>query len=149
MNPESSQTKTSAWLAPGVALMQRFRMSAKLAVMATILVVPLVLVTYLQLVRLLNDYSTAKSEAVGARLISQITDLVTEVQHHRIESVMSAQPEFEKSRAKTRAQLDSLIPQVDTVVKAEPRLALAESWGAVQPELLAIAAAIHALGGLA
>lgn len=121
--------------------MQRFRMSAKLAVMATILVVPLVLVTYLQVVRLLNDYSTAKSEVVGARLISQVTELVTEVQHHRVESLMSAQPEFEKSRARTRAQLGALIPQVDAVVKAEPKLALAASWGAVQPELVAIATA--------
>jgi len=133
--------KTSVWFAPGVALMQRFRMSSKLAVMAAILVVPLVLVTYLQVYRLLDDYATAKTEALGATVIAQVTDVVTEVQHHRVESVMSAQPEFEKLRAKTRTQLNALIPQLDAVVKAEPKLGLGGAWGAVQPELLAISAA--------
>jgi len=141
MNSETSQEKLSPLLAPGVALMQRFRMSAKLAVMVAVLVVPLVVVTYLQVFRLLADFETARSEVHGAKVISQITDLVTEVQHHRVESIMAAQPGYEKARANTRAQLNALIPQVDAVVKAEPRLMLGGAWGAVQPELQAVVAA--------
>ncbi|MDE2418754.1 MAG: HAMP domain-containing protein [Burkholderiales bacterium] len=133
--------KAGTWLAPGVALMQRFRMSAKLAVMAAILVVPLVVVTYLQVFRLLGDFETARSEVLGAKAISQVTDLVTEVQHHRVESLLATQPEFEQMRAKTREQLKALVRQVDATVGQQPKLGLSGTWGAIQPELQAVAEA--------
>ena len=90
MSSDSAQIKVGAWLAPSVALMQRFRMPAKLWTMAALLIIPLVVVTYFQVVRLTADYETAKDEVLGARIVSVASELVTEVQHHRVESIMAA-----------------------------------------------------------
>ena len=139
MSSESSVIKVGAWLAPGVALMQRFRMSAKMAVMAAILIVPLVFVTYLQVFRLLTDYETARSEAIGARVVSQITDLVTEVQHHRVESYMSAKPDSENLRAQTNQRMTGLVGELDVVVKNQTELQLSGPWMQLRSELQAIA----------
>ena len=139
MSSESSVIKVGAWLAPGVALMQCFRMSAKMAVMAAILIVPLVFVTYLQVFRLLTDYETARSEAIGARVVSQITDLVTEVQHHRVESYMSAKPDSENLRAQTNQRMTGLVGELDVVVKNQTELQLSGPWMQLRSELQAIA----------
>lgn len=141
MSSESSEIKIGAWLAPGVRLMQRYRMSIKLTVMAAALIIPLVVVTYLQVNRLVDDYGTARDEVLGARVLAQITDLTTEVQHHRVESVMSAQPDFERSRAQTRKQLAEQVAALDALVQAQPMLQIARPWAAVRTELQAITAA--------
>ena len=141
MSTESTQVKVRAWLAPGVALMQRFRMAAKLSTMAALLVIPLVVVSYLQIARLVDDYKTARDEVIGAKAISQLTDLVTEVQLHRVESVMSTQPDFEKKHSQTQKRLTEQVVAFDAMVKQEAVLGIASGWRAVMPDLQSIATA--------
>lgn len=138
MSSESSQIKIGAWLAPGVRLMQRYRMSLKLTVMVATLIIPLVVVTYLQVSRLMDDFDTARNEVLGAQVVAQLTDLVTEVQHHRVESVMSSAPDFETLRAQTRKQLATQLAALDAVVQAQRVLQISAPWSAVRSELQTI-----------
>ena len=135
MSSNSRQITVAWWLKPAVGLMLRFRMSVKLSAMAALLVIPLVVVTYLQVSRLVVDYQTAKSEVTGARTVSVITDLVTEVQHHRVESVMSTQPGFEKSRATTQEKLGKFSVELDALVRDHPQLDLGSRWSAIKGDL--------------
>jgi methyl-accepting chemotaxis protein len=141
MSSESSQIKIGAWLAPGVRLMQHYRMSVKMAVMAAALIIPLVVVTYIQVSRLMDDFDTARKEVLGAKVVAQLTELVTEVQLHRVESVMSAVPEFESSRAQTRKQLATQVAALDAVVQSQPVLQIAAPWAAVRSEIQTVMAA--------
>jgi methyl-accepting chemotaxis protein len=140
MSTESPQNKVSAWLAPSVALMQRFHMSAKLTTMAALLVIPLIIVSYLQLMRLVGDYQTARDEVIGAKAIAQLADVVTELQHHRVESVMATQPDFEKQRTQTQKRLTEQLAALDTTVQQEAVLGLAPSWKSLRTDLQAVAA---------
>ena len=135
MSTESTPKKVGAWLAPGVALMRRFRMSTKLYVMATLLVVPLVVVTYAQLATLQDTYLTAHSEVHGALAVGLITDVVTEVQHSRLLPLMSGDPAAEKLRAQTVQKLSELVSALDALVKAEPGFDLAGLWGSVRSDV--------------
>jgi multidrug resistance efflux pump len=88
MSSQLSPNKIGAWLRPAAALMQRLRMPVKLATMSLLLIVPLVAVTIAQVNRLTQDYRTAQKEALGAQAVSLVTGIVTEVQHHRVESML-------------------------------------------------------------
>ena len=125
-------------MAPGVALMQRFRMSTKLYVMAALLVVPLVVVTYAQLATLQDTYLTAHSEVHGALAVGLITDVVTGVQHSRLLPVMSGDPAAEKLRAQTVQKLSESVAALDAFVKNEPRLDLASLWGSLRSDVQAV-----------
>jgi methyl-accepting chemotaxis protein len=138
MSTESTPKKVGAWLAPGVALMQRFRMSTKLYVMAALLVVPLVVVTYAQLATLQDTYLTAHSEVHGALAVGLITDVVTGVQHSRLLPVMSGDPAAEKLRAQTVQKLSESVAALDAFVKNEPRLDLASLWGSLRSDVQAV-----------
>ena len=54
MRPESGSYTPPRWLAPGVALMQRFGMSVKLACISALLLIPLSVVTFVQVLSLIH-----------------------------------------------------------------------------------------------
>jgi methyl-accepting chemotaxis protein len=140
MSTESRQVKISAWLAPAVGLMQRFRMSIKLAVLAALLIVPLVVVTYFQVYRLIGDYRTAHNEVQGARAVALVTDLVTAVQHHRVESLRARQTALQAAQSGRRDELAPLTTSMDAMVVQQPGLGLASRWMPLRADLQAIAA---------
>jgi methyl-accepting chemotaxis protein len=144
MSSESKKMSVSPWLKPAVVLMQRFRMTAKLTTMAALLVLPLVVVTYLQVSRLIADFRTSQTAVLGAHALGKIADLLTEVQQHRIESLQSTKPAFEKVRAQTRENLAAQSAEMDAFVKEHPVLKLGESWEAVRVTLLGLSASGNA-----
>ena len=80
MNSVHHRFTVRPWLAPSVRLMQRFRMSVKLATMAALLLVPLLFVGVEHISTMVADYRVAQSEADGAQAVTLIADVVTEVQ---------------------------------------------------------------------
>jgi methyl-accepting chemotaxis protein len=138
MSIESTPKNIGAWLAPGVALMQRFRMSTKLYVMAALLLVPLVVVTYAQLATLKDNYLTAQSEVRGALAVGLITDVVTEVQRSRLLLVMPADQAANNLRTQTAQKLAESVSALDVFLKDEPALALASLWGPVRSDVLSV-----------
>ena len=135
MSSDSKQIKVSPWLMPAVVLMRRFRMAAKLTTLAALLVLPLVVITYLQVARLIDDFHTAKNEALGAQAVALAAELVTDVQLRRLESLQVVNAESEKSKAQTRERLIAQSADMDAFVKAHPELKLENQWESIRVAL--------------
>lgn len=140
MSTDSKQFKVSAWLAPSVALMQRFRMKTKLTTMAALLILPLLVVGYFQISNLVEAYRITQREVQGVNGLGLITAVVTEVQHHRTESLLTGKPEFDSARAQTRQRLTAAVAALDAWNKANPELKLANKWAEIKPDLQALMA---------
>ncbi len=67
-NTQNSQdkVKTGGWLAPGMALMRRFRMQSKLGVMAVLMILPLLLIACFEMSMMVSAYRTTPLEVPGA-----------------------------------------------------------------------------------
>lgn len=80
----SSNREISAWLAPSVALMRRLRMRTKLVFLVGMLMVPLLVVVYLQLSSEYQRMRTAQSAQYGGEAVGLVVDVVAQVQQHRL-----------------------------------------------------------------
>lgn len=138
MSTNTNQFQVSAWLKPSVRLMQRFRMQTKLATMAALLIVPLLVVSYAQLSTLLSDYQTVKHEVLGVQAVGLITDVATEVQGHRIEMLLAGKPEFDSARVQTRQRLSAAVSAFDSWNKEHPELDLSKAWAASRSDVQAL-----------
>ncbi|NVO05518.1 MAG: hypothetical protein HXX19_06030 [Rhodoferax sp.] len=135
MHPESSPRSVSAWLSPGVSLMQRLHMPVKLTTMALMLGLPLVVVTYVLLSTLFTDYVTARNEVFGAQALERVTDVLTDVQHLRTASMLAGRPEIDKVQAGTADKLKADLATVDAWVAQHPELHWTKNWAAQQAAL--------------
>ena len=132
MQSEPTLEGSSAWLRPGIALMQRLRMPVKLATLALMLGLPLLLVTYLQMDTLLVEYRTARDEVQGAQSVEQVTDLLTDVQRLRAEAVLVGRPELDGVHAGTLQQLKADAQAMDAWVRQHPEWQWTSHWAAQQ-----------------
>jgi len=132
MSSENSQYRTQGWLGPGIGLMQRLRMPIKLATMALMLGLPLVVVTYFQMATLYSDYTIASAEVKGAQAVELVTEVLTDVQRLRTDSLLAGKPEFDKERATTLAKLQAQSAAVDEWLKQHPESAWGTTWAMVQ-----------------
>ena len=139
MQTESRSVRIPTWLKPGVALMQRLRMPFKLAVLALLALVPLVVVSLVQVTSSLRDYATARAEMTGALGADLITDLVTEVQHQRVLLLLASNPEFAAQLPKARAELQTSTTAVDRWVKEHPQLFVEKPWSVLKPQIESLA----------
>ena len=135
MVSKNKSQKGFRWLAPSVALMQRFRMPVKLAALLTIILVPLLVVGYAQFSTLAMDRKIAVDESRGAQAVSLITDVVSEVQHHRLETLLKAKPEYEAAHQQTNKRLSAAIDALSPWIQANPDLDLEKGWNEVLPDL--------------
>ena len=140
MSSDKPQYKVSGWLAPGVALMQRLRMPVKLATMAFLLGLPLVVVTYFQMGTLFADYNAARREVSGAQATNLVTEVLSDVQQLRGVALLTGKPEFDKAQASTLQQLQADVTAVETWVQQHPEPGWTRNWPAQQPLLQALQA---------
>jgi methyl-accepting chemotaxis protein len=138
MRFESSQYKVSAWLAPGVTLMQRLHMPTKLATMAFLLGLPLLVVTYFQLNTLFAEYTTVSTEVHGAQALEQVTEVLTDVQYLRTQSLLAGNPEFDSARAATQQQLKTDLASVDAWIQQRPEQHWSKQWDGQKAGLQAL-----------
>ena len=125
----------SAWLVPGVALMQRLKMPVKLATLTLLLVLPLVVVTYYQLSTVRAEYVMASDEALGALGVDRVADVVTEVQHFRGESLLRDQPAFSQALVQTTQRLKTAMAALDSWLAQNPQLEAQAEWSALAQDL--------------
>ncbi len=140
MSSLSNIVHTPGWLIPGVALMQRLRMSVKVGTMALLALVPLCVMALVLLSSLLNDYDVARKELMGAEVASLVTDLATDVQRLRVNGLLMGNPAYDSDRAQTRTQLSKDVDALDAGVKAHAELKLASQWATVRAGLQALGA---------
>ena len=107
MNPNTSARSVNALLRPGVALMQRLRMSHKILGITLISFAPLMVVGLLLLFSMLGDYYRARSEASGALVNDSIIDVILQVQTHRGQTnqILSGNTGATSARGQTRDKL--------------------------------------------
>ena len=144
MRPESGSYTPPRWLAPGVALMQRFGMSVKLACISALLLIPLSVVTFVQVADQVQVYRLVELEGLGVQGASLLIDMVAEVQRHRTDVLMSADPARESERAQNRKRLDAALAALDRWIKQNPELDLGTLWGETRSDIGALS---HELAG--
>ena len=118
--------------------MQRLQMSFKLATLGVLALVPLVVVSYVQVASLVSDYTTALRESVGVQGTAMVTELATEVQHQRVLLLLTSKPEFDQERAQNKLQLSKAQTALELWIKEHGELDLGKHWAQVKPQLDAI-----------
>jgi methyl-accepting chemotaxis protein len=127
--------KSTVWLRPGVALMQRLRMPVKLTSMALLLGIPLIVVTYFLQTTLFSSCTSAHEEVLGAQLIELVSNVLTDVQHVRAESVLTGKPASDSARLQTLEQLKTDTAAVDTWLLEHPAQ---QAWSGNWPQQKAL-----------
>ena len=144
MLSESPHHKAGGWLGPGVNLMLRLRMPIKLATMAFLLGLPLVVVTYLQMSTLYADYTTARDELLGAKAVSLASEVLTDVQQLTVPPDVSGKP-----RADTLQQLQADATSLDGWMQQNADQDWAKKWPAQRALLQALQSPLADAGAAA
>jgi len=137
MPPESTSHRVSSFLSPGVALMQRLRMPVKLATMAFMLGLPLVVVTYFLLSTLFDDYVTARNEVLGAQAVERVSEVLTDVQQLRGAALLSG-----SARLGAAEKLKADLVAVDQWIQQHPGMRWAGNWAQLQSALQGLQAPV-------
>jgi methyl-accepting chemotaxis protein len=131
----TGQRGPSAFLRPGIHLMQRLSMPVKLYTLVAILSVPLLAMSYLQLQRLYEDYRIARQEAAGAEAVRRMTDVVVLLQTHRGQTniILSGNAGPTVARDETRRKLREAVEALQATVARMPELDIDRRWAAIRP----------------
>lgn len=132
MTMSPSFRPVAPWLAPSVALMQRVKMRTKLLVLGGVLMLPLMVVAYLQVASLVQGHQQAQRALVGAQTVQRITDVLDSVMQHRTVTLTAqASPDT----APTRQALAQARNALDSWVRSHPELALSSAWTPLQADI--------------
>ena len=143
-DPAASTTpaKPPAIMRPGIAVMRRISMRAKLLGIASVLVVPLVFAMVSLTQHLLEDIHIAEAELDGVSAVEALTDVVLHIQTHRglTNRMLSGDEAAKAPRDTTRQKLKQALATVDAVSRNKPQLALGKQWPAQRQAIEALAA---------
>ena len=134
MTTSTPHRPVAPWLAPSVALMQRVRMRTKLMVLVGLLMLPLLVVAYLQVSSLVQGHLQAQRALVGAQTVQRLTDVLDVVMQQRA-VVLTGQTSADASRAQVRQALVQARGELDTWVRSHPELALSSAWAPLQGDI--------------
>lgn len=128
------------FIRPGISLMQRLPMSAKMLAMAAVLLLPLALAGVLLVQSFWADRVTALRELAGLRVVQRVMDLSVPLQDHQghlnllLAGRSPSAADVEASRSRLRERLEAL----DQAVRNESDLNLAAEWEPIRDELRAL-----------
>jgi methyl-accepting chemotaxis protein len=121
----------------GVGLFRRIRLSAKLAILAAILVIPMLIVAGILVLHQNNVLTATQSEVEGVALLRPVLRVVTLVQKHRgqtnilLSGNAGVQPELDKTRNElAQATADTL-----SALKSVKSFDLASQWQSLSDRL--------------
>lgn len=126
------------WLVPGVALMQRWGMSVKLACVAALLIIPLLVVTAIQVREQVQVYRTAELEGIGEKAVALLLDLVVAVEQQRVDAMGTDDAAQESKRVQNRQQFNTALGAIDHWIARHPALDWGKSWPAVRADVQAL-----------
>uniref|UniRef100_UPI000B4B0753 HAMP domain-containing protein n=1 Tax=Ideonella sp. A 288 TaxID=1962181 RepID=UPI000B4B0753 len=145
MSAAQSPTSThrDPWIfAPVAPLLRRLGLSAKVALIAVALLVPL-MATLANLVnRYQADLSYTQDELAGTHVSHELLDLMQQLQDHRgltgivKQGVAAAAPKIDV----TRKQIAAAVADVDKQVQAHPQFELATAWAPLKARAVKLAA---------
>lgn len=114
-------------------------MSFKLAVLAVLALVPLVVVSFVQVSSSLSDYARARNAIAGAQGTDIITDLVTDVQQQRGLLALAAKPESSAQWSATQQVLAKNVASLDRWTQDHPELGAHKPWSSIKPQIESLA----------
>ena len=128
--------KLSFW-GPGVALMSRMRLPAKLLLLSTLLLVPLLLVCVQLLQRFHEDIQFIRAEQAGIQALAPVVRLVAQVQTHRGQTniLLSGNASVTPALEQTAERLKQGVAEVDTAVQTQAALNMGGTWNRIKPRL--------------
>ncbi len=132
---------TSSFIRPAVRLMQRLSMPVKMMAMASVVVIPLLMVAFVLSKSMWDQRLVALSELSGLKMVNQIADVVELAQLHRgqTHTLLAGNAAMESAQAATRDKLRSATAALDAQVNQHPELGLDSSWAAIKQELNSLA----------
>jgi methyl-accepting chemotaxis protein len=120
----------STLMRPGLAVMQRFSMPAKLISLVTILLIPAVIVSFHLFESIYGNIREARSEVSGLRVVSAATKTVLLLQLHRGQTnlMLSGQTDLATARSETQRKLAAAVGVLDASIADAPGLKLDLIW---------------------
>jgi methyl-accepting chemotaxis protein len=91
--------------------------------------------TYFQMSALYTEYTTARTEVLGAQAVDLVTEVLTDVQKLRADAMLQGQPGADKARAEALQQLQSDVASLDGWMQQHPEQGWAKPWAAAQAGL--------------
>ena len=127
-------------LKPGVALMRKLRLPAKLFILSLVLVIPLLLVTVSANLRLGGAIQMTQNEVDGALGVQQTGAVIRAVQTHRGQTnmVISGNTGARDALGKTRQLLAAEVVKLDAVIALRPDFDLASEWAPLKLRIQAL-----------
>jgi methyl-accepting chemotaxis protein len=142
--PETKPRRTEAegmtgWgrvlLAPATALMNRLSYARKFALIGLLLLLPLAVVSYLQISLATERVDFNQKESYGVAYITPARELLRQVQLHRLyyAAVLSGQSRFEDRLAQTRSRIDQVMVEVEEQdARYGTMLQTTKPWGTIK-----------------
>ncbi len=136
----SQSHTTSSFIRPAVRLMQRLSMPVKLIAMASVLVIPLLMVAFVLCQSLWEQRETALNEARGLQVVNHITHVTALVQMHRgqTNSLLAGNAAMEPAQSATRDKLRAALGALEVEISQQPQLGLGGSWGPIKQEVTSL-----------
>jgi methyl-accepting chemotaxis protein len=127
-------------LGPGKRWMRLLQMPTKLALLAAILVVPLLLLIGLHGQRIVGELAATRAELEGARLSAALADTVFELQIHRglTQRLLAGDASAGEPLQASSVRLKSTLGRADELQARTRAFALGDRWPTVQQASLAL-----------
>lgn len=125
---------------PGTALMRRLRLSTKLGVLATVLLVPLLVVSYFLIDRLNESMRVSRDEVDGAAMVVALTDVIQATQVHRGKNhvLLSGGTANVSTMTPAREALEQAVAAARQRMAKRPDFQLATEWAPLSEKLAAM-----------
>jgi methyl-accepting chemotaxis protein len=133
---------TGPLLRPAVRLMQRMSLPVKMAVIASLIAVPLIILTSRMLIDTQAQLRFTRNEVAGSQLASALLNVAVLGQMHRGQTnmAMSGNASADTMLSQTtRPKLKEALARADALVQAHSEWGLATDWQPIQTQLSALA----------
>ena len=126
---------------PGIWLMRRMRLPAKLALLGSVLLVPLLVICVLLVQRLGAELQAARNEAEGVRIVARLADVAAAVQARRGHSqvLLSGGDAARGPLQAAQAQLAQTVTAAGEALARRPDFELSRDWSEVKSGLEGLA----------
>jgi methyl-accepting chemotaxis protein len=127
--PTALSQMTLRVFGPGMSIMERIRMRAKLSLLGAFLFAPLILVLALHVRDRHNELDYLQNAQLGVTVIGHLVDTVTQIQSHRglTNRLIAGDTSVTAARADVRAKLEKDLVQLDDAFRGD-RFGMQASW---------------------
>ena len=128
-------------LQPAVRLMRRLSLPVKMAFIASLIAVPLAILTARTLTDTQSQLSFTRNELAGSTVVSDLIDVAVQTQKHRGQTnlAMSGNDAAEALLPQTREKLKQVLAATDRAMAEHPEWELDKPWRPIHATLTALA----------